>query len=174
MLEKWPTRIFVFDMPVARFACLAERLRGTAARIDEKVRGVAHEVMIRRPRVGNGEAWSIQENIGHLVDLEALHLARLDELKHGVTVLRGADLANPGTWAAGHNEKPLSTIMADLRRERARLIAWLEGLSATELAVSALHPRLKVQMRAIDVGVFTAEHDDYHLARIHELLTPTG
>jgi hypothetical protein len=33
----------------------------------------------------------------------------------------------------------------------------------------ALHPRLKVNMRLVDMLYFQAEHDDYHLTRISEL-----
>ena len=34
---------------------------------------------------------------------------------------------------------------------------------------TALHPRLKEQIRVIDLVFFIAEHDDHHLARISEL-----
>jgi hypothetical protein len=45
----------------------------------------------------------------------------------------------------------------------------LEGFDADLFARSALHPRLNVQMRLVDMLFFQAEHDDYHLARISEL-----
>jgi len=32
------------------------------------------------------------------------------------------------------------------------------------------HPRLRTSMNAVDLAYFVAEHDDYHLARIGELL----
>ena len=37
------------------------------------------------------------------------------------------------------------------------------------MASDALHPRLLVTMRLVDLCHFTAEYDDYHLARISEL-----
>lgn len=43
-------------------------------------------------------------------------------------------------------------------------------LDAEIFARSAFHPRLKKQMRLVDMIFFQAEHDDYHLARISELL----
>jgi hypothetical protein len=33
----------------------------------------------------------------------------------------------------------------------------------------ALHPRLNVRIRVLDLAFFIAEHDDHHLARISEL-----
>jgi hypothetical protein len=34
---------------------------------------------------------------------------------------------------------------------------------------TALHPRLNVRIRVIDLVFFIAEHDDHHLAQISEL-----
>jgi hypothetical protein len=46
----------------------------------------------------------------------------------------------------------------------------LEGLDPELFARSAVHPRLNVPMRLVDFVFFQAEHDDYHLSRINELL----
>lgn len=166
MHEKWPERKFSFDTPVGRMPCLMERLRGTPARIEEKVRGVSAENLRRR----FGRTWSIQENIGHLRDLEDLHLARLDELAAGAATLRAADMSNQRTWDAEHNAAPPARVLEGFRAVRSRLVDRLGSWDPQRLEVSAMHPRLKVPMRVIDLAFFTAEHDDYHLARIHELL----
>ena len=36
--------------------------------------------------------------------------------------------------------------------------------------MTARHPRLKKEMRVLDLAFFIAEHDDHHLARISELI----
>jgi hypothetical protein len=46
----------------------------------------------------------------------------------------------------------------------------LEAFSEGGAAVTALHPRLRVTMNVVDLAYFVSEHDDYHLARITELL----
>lgn len=166
MLEKWPQRTFKFDLPAARLPCLLERLRGTPARVEDKIRGVSPERL--RKRVG--ETWSVQENIGHLTDIEELHLARLDELERGVETLRAADMANKKTWEADHNARPIARVLEALRASRAQLVDRLESWDPARLEVGAMHPRLRIPMRVIDVAFFTAEHDDYHLARMQELL----
>ena len=63
MPEKGPERAFRFDLPAGRMPFLIERLRGTAPRIEEKVRNVSPDLLRRRL----GPTWSPQENIGHLI-----------------------------------------------------------------------------------------------------------
>jgi hypothetical protein len=167
MREKWTERTFRFDTPAARMPCLVERLRGTAARIEDLVRGVSPRDLQRRA----GHTWSPQENIGHLLDIEALHLERLDELAAGLPALRPADMTNKKTWDADHNATPLARLLEEFRAARARLVSRLEAWDPQGLETGALHPRLGITMRVVDLAYFTAEHDDYHLARVHELLT---
>ena len=165
MREKWPDRVFRFDIPPGRMPYLLERLRGTPARIEEKVNGMSPDDLHHRI----GRTWSIQENIGHLLDIEDLHLARLDELKAGLPALRAADMNNKRTWDANHNAVPLERILHQFREVRATLVKRLEAWEPDRLETSALHPRLQIPMRVIDLAYFTAEHDEYHLARIQEL-----
>ncbi len=162
---QWTARRFEFCVPVDVYPELIERLRGTPARVEERLRALPPEILTRRP----GEAWSIQEHAGHLGDTEEIFLGRLDDYDAGVPVLRAADMTNRKTFEARHNERPLAAVLADLRRERARLLARLEGLVPEAFARTAQHPRLDVPMRLADMLFFHAEHDDYHLARITEL-----
>ena len=166
MQAPWTTRQFSFGHPVEHIAVLLSRLRGTQARIAVAVRGVCAEDLTRR-RDG---AWSIQEHVGHLHDLEALHLRRLDELARGVATLSPADMENRATWNARHNERAFAAVFADFVASRATLIHRLARLDRTGLAAQALHPRLQQPMRAVDVAFFTAEHDDHHVTRLEALV----
>jgi uncharacterized damage-inducible protein DinB len=165
MALRWTDRRFTFNLPEALFPVVIERLRGTPARIEDKVRGLSPEILTRR----DGDTWSIQEHAGHLLDLDGLHAGRLDDFLSGAAVLRPADMGNRKTWEAAHNERPIQDLLRAFRRERelfvARLDAWDPGL----LSRTALHPRLEQPMRVIDMAFFTAEHDDHHLARMTEL-----
>src|SRR6185503_9305922 len=102
----WFERKFELGLPIDAFPEILERLRGTPARLEERVRGLSREVLTRRA----GEAWSIQENVGHLVDLEPLWSARLDEFLRGGDHLQAADLQNRKTHEAGHNDADLSRL----------------------------------------------------------------
>jgi hypothetical protein len=118
----------------------------------------------------DGDTWSIQENIGHLADTESLFMGRLDEYDQGLDTLRPADMSNRATHEADHNTRPLQEVLSDLRAQRGRLVARLEALAPADFARVARHPRLNQPMRVVDMLLFQAEHDDYHLARIRELI----
>ncbi len=165
MSLRWTDRHFAFNLPEEHFPLVVERLRGTPARIEDKVRGLSPALLTHRP----GDAWSIQEHIGHLLDLDGLHDARLDDFLAGAERLRPADTANPRTWEARYNERPLAEILATFRRERERFVARLDAWDKNLIGLTALHPRLNQPMRVIDMAFFTAEHDDHHLARMTEL-----
>ena len=167
MKLRWFDRHFTFNLPEELFPDIVERLRGTPARIEDKVRGLSPAVLTRR----DGDAWSIQEHVGHLLDLDELHDGRLDDFLAGAEVLRAADLANRRTHEAHHNERPLADLLAAFRRERAAFVARLDAWDLATMARTALHPRLEQPMRVLDMALFTAEHDDHHLARMTEMMT---
>ena len=162
----WFERTFPTGLPAHLLPVVVERLRGTPARLADRLADVQHEVLVRRA----GDSWSIQENAGHLLDLEPLWLRRVGDLADRRPDLAEADLTNRRTHEAGHNAARLEGLLADFRRARDELVRRLEAFSEGTAAVTALHPRLLVAMNVVDVAYFVAEHDDYHLARITELL----
>src|ERR1043165_8865220 len=97
---KWFERKFDFSLPVGVFPCVVERLRGTPAGLEEVVRALPPQVLTAR----RGEAWTIQEHVGHLIDLDELHEGRLEDYARRLEQLRPADLSNPKTYEAGHND----------------------------------------------------------------------
>ena len=162
---KWTDRRFDFTFPAGLYPEMIERLRGTPARLEDRIRSLPAEVLRRR----DGERWSIQENAGHLLDLESLVMQRLDQYLAGVSELHAADMSNRKTYEAGHNSVPVTSILADFREQRMKIVDRLDSLNAEMFARTSFHPRLAVQMRLVDMIFFQAEHDDYHLARISEL-----
>jgi hypothetical protein len=97
----WFERHFESGLHEDRFPGIVERLRGTPARLEERLAATRANVLIQRPE----NKWSIQENAGHLWDLEQLWAARLDDLMAGVQQLRAADLQNRQTHEAQHNAR---------------------------------------------------------------------
>jgi hypothetical protein len=168
MMERiaWFERRFSFDLPAWMYANVLERLRGTPARLEDRVRGLPRELLVQR----DGDKWSIQEHAGHLLDLEALEIARLEDYAAGRETLTPADQQNRKTYEAEHNSKEIREILGAFRKERMEFVERLEALSTEFIERSAIHPRLKIPMRVIDLAFFKAEHDDHHLARISELI----
>lgn len=72
---KWTDRRFDFTFPAGLYPEMIERLRGTPARLEDRMGSMPAEVLQRR----DVERWSIQENAGHLLDLESLLMERLDQ-----------------------------------------------------------------------------------------------
>jgi uncharacterized damage-inducible protein DinB len=162
----WFERTFDFSFPVELLPNLCARLRGTPARLEEVLRAHSHEILIRKPQ----EGWSAQENAGHLLDLEPLWLARVDDYVTNSDQLTKTDLRNRKTDEANHNARPLEQILAGFRAARERLLRRVGELDASLFARGIPHPRLMIPMRLVDHLYFVAEHDDHHLARIWELV----
>jgi uncharacterized damage-inducible protein DinB len=164
----WFERKFEFSFSVELYPNLCARLRGTPARLEETLRGRSHEILIGKPQ----GKWSAQEHAGHLLDLEPLWLARVEDYAAGSAQLTVTDLQNRKTDEANHNSRPLEQILSDFRAAREKLLKQVGEMDATLLARAIPHPRLKTPMRLVDHLYFVAEHDDHHLARIWELLNP--
>ena len=169
-LIKWIERSFSFDFPVERYPEMIERLRGAPARLDEYFSSASAEILAKQ----DDGHWSIQENAGHLFDLDALTIERIEQYVAGVAVLNPADITNKATTAANYNSVPAATISQSFRQRRLQIVKLLDGLDAELFARSAVHPRLNVPMRLVDFVFFQAEHDDYHFTRMNELLKLFG
>ncbi|MGA3088529.1 MAG: DinB family protein [Terriglobales bacterium] len=163
----WFERTFEFTFPVEQHPNLCLRLRGTPARLEEMVRSVAREALVRK--AGKNDKWSAQEHSGHLLDLEPLWRARVEDYLTQSNELTAADLKNRKTHEAGHNQRAIEEILAQFRRERFRLVSRLEEIDPAIFARAIPHPRLKIPMRLVDHLFFVAEHDDHHLTHIWEL-----
>ncbi|HJP90554.1 MAG TPA: DinB family protein [Pyrinomonadaceae bacterium] len=162
---KWTERRFDFNFPAGIYPEMIERIRGTPACLEELLDGLSAETLTAQV---DGR-WSMQENAGHLLDLESLVSQRIDEYLAGNTALHAADMSNRKTFEANHNQVPITSILKAFRTARHDIVRRLESFDAGIFARTALHPRLNVPMRLVDMLFFQAEHDDYHLARISEL-----
>jgi hypothetical protein len=159
-LIRWTERRWSFSLPVGVFPAVVERLRGTPARVTELLSAVEEDSAAARL----GSAWSAKEHVGHLSDLHELEERRIHEFIEGIGVLSAADLANRRTEQAEHGTTPIAEILRRFRHERDAFVKRLESLSADEVAIAALHPRLGQHLRLVDWAYFVAEHDDHHLA----------
>ena len=159
---KWFDRTFNFDFPEGLFPSILERVRGTPARLEELIRLAPQKTYTVRIHGG----WSIQEHVGHLFDLDALHEGRIDDYLAGKPVLRAADLDNRKTKEANHNANSMDTVLRNFRSARQRFVYRLENLDDEIISRVSQHPRLRQPMQLVDMIYFVAEHDDHHVARI--------
>ncbi|NIR42742.1 MAG: DinB family protein [Gemmatimonadetes bacterium] len=162
----WIERKFSFDFPTGLYPEIIVRLAGTPARLREFTAELPSRTLVKR----QDDSWSIQENVGHLLDLEDLFDGRLDDYQSGSDELRPADMSNRATEAAGHNDRPIEELLREFRRRREAIVERLEGLPPEAFGRSAFHARLSLQKRLVDTCYFFAEHDDHHIARIVDLI----
>lgn len=148
------------------FPVITGRLSGTYARLAEITNNCNTNLLTYQPQA----KWSIQQHIGHLIDLEELHIGRLEDYKSGATILRAWDVVNQKTNLGNHNQQTLQQLLSEFRRVRNMLLFDLTSFSDNELINTAMHPRLEVKMRIVDLAYFIAEHDDHHIAKIITIL----
>jgi hypothetical protein len=104
-----------------------------------------------------------------LIDLELLHHLRVLEFRALKSDLSAADMSNAKTEAANHNTRSLEALLNEFQKGRKAFINDFKSLSEASVQHKALHPRLKVFMKPVDLLFFVAEHDDHHLATMLEI-----
>lgn len=162
---EWFKREFTFDLPAWMYPNLIERLRGTPQRLAERAGSLPRSTLVER----DGDRWSIQENAGHLFDVESLWMGRVEDLFAGREALRPADLQNRQTHEANYNAVSIESVLDDFGRARLDLVRRIEDADASLVERACWHPRLNKPMRLMDLVLFVAEHDDHHLATITRL-----
>jgi len=162
---KWFDRKFDFSFEQNIFPSIIERLEGTPLILNNKINKIPIEYLT----IKKSGQWSIQENIGHLIDLEPIWQGRLVDILNNKVELRSVDLENKKTDQAKHNEKNIDDLLNEFTSIRNLTLDKLNSLIEEDVYKFAIHPRLKTPMRTMDLFLFVAEHDDHHLSRISEL-----
>lgn len=162
----WFDRKFSFDHLKGTFPSIYERLDGLILRISHKLKSVSSSQLEVKP---DGK-WSIKEHIGHLLDLEDLWIARMEDFHNGKTELSPADPENRKTHEANHNQRSIEELISALSTRRSVFLELCRKSEHNAELLTALHTRLKQPMRPIDLAYFVAEHDDHHLAAMAEIL----
>lgn len=159
-LTRWVERRWSFHLPPGAFPAVIERLAGLPPRAAALVAGMSEPTLAHRPT----DKWSVKEHLGHLSDLHALDVQRVEEFLGGVGVLTAGDMLNRRTEDACHGGTPIAQLLDRLEKQRRSLTLVLDRLTEEEVEASAIHPRLRIRMRLIDWAQFVADHDDHHLA----------
>ena len=162
---KWFDKKFQFDLSQDNYGSVLKQLGETPGKITKLVSSLPEAVLIKRIE----NRWSIQENIGHLIDLEELHDGRIDDFIAGKATLRAADLNNRKTEEANHNKKNINELLSELKRVRENFVRRLTELDDSVRKRTSVHPRLNQPMRPIDMAQFVLEHDEHHIETIKEL-----
>jgi hypothetical protein len=166
MREKWFDKKFRFELSNENYGSILMKLKENPDRISKIVSSLSVETLTKRV----DSKWSIQENVGHLIDLEELHDARIDDFIQKKERLRPADLNNRKTEEANHNNKKINDLLKQLKEVREHFVKRMKHLDEKVLTHSAIHPRLNQPMKPIDMAQFVLEHDEHHIQTIKELI----
>jgi hypothetical protein len=145
---------------------IVESLRRNALTITAQVASVGDEQARWRPEPAK---WSILEVVAHLADEEVEDFrARVrSTLDH-----RDADWApiDPEGWAVQrrYNEGSLADVLARFASERAKSIAWLEGLECPDWSRAHEHPEWG-PFSAGDLLTAWVAHDHIHVRQLNRL-----
>src|SRR5262245_44936248 len=104
---KWTERKFDFNFPSGLYPEMIERMRGVPPRLDDHLNNLTAEILTAR----HDDRWSMQENAGHLIDLESLVQQRIEEYVDGASVLHAADMSNRKTYEANYNDVTVEEIL---------------------------------------------------------------
>lgn len=162
---QWFDRKFDFSNLSTTPEGLLERLRSTPIRLQALVDSLSPTQL----KTKLSDKWTIQENIGHMNDLEPLWHARILDISAGAEIMTEADLENTKTHQANHDELPLEKLLAEFRANRLKMVQLCEVNYDLLTSASSKHPRLLTPMRIIDLMYFVAEHDDHHIATIRHM-----
>ncbi len=148
-----------------RFEVLRQELANGAQVIPALLAGVTPAEARFKP---NPESWSVLEVVCHLYDEEREDFRqRLDIMLH-----RPADpwpRIDPSDWVTerAYNERGLATMLDQWLAERARSVAWLDGLAAPNWEAGVPSPF--GSLRPGDMLAAWVAHDNLHQRQLVEL-----
>ena len=159
---QWFERKFTFGHPIGMLPFFLERLEGSIVRLEKKVLGVSESILSNKL---DGK-WSVKQNIGHLGEVGEISIKRIDEMQKGISPMSPA-VFEP---KQDYNAQPIREVLDYFIAIRRKNLDKYKTMSEKDVNKRSLHPRLKVEMNAIDLALFEAEHDDHHIVRINEIL----
>jgi hypothetical protein len=116
------------------------------------------------------DRWSVQEHVGHLLAMESLWIARLDDFVLGHTVFRPWNGHNNDVRLARFNEQTMRSILRDFKTTRLAFVEFSEEIMGRGMAQTVLLERLGRHFSFSDHLAFIAEHDAHHFHTIQTLL----
>jgi len=163
--QKWVEHVFNFGIDPGWAQNILSNVQDTEVRIQYHCQNLSDNALSQKP---NG-AWSIKEHIGHLIDLEDLHINRLNQFSLLKEELSAADMSNQKTEKSNHNNSAFSSLLKEFKIKRRQFISTFQSLNEMVLNHESFHPRLKVKMKPVDLLFFVVEHDNHHLTTIIEI-----
>jgi uncharacterized damage-inducible protein DinB len=157
--EKWPT-----DHTRADFANIIASLKTIGQKIISLSEHLSSDQLKEKP---NGK-WSIHEHVGHLLTIESLWIARLDDFVMKNETLRLSDPTNEATNTARFNEQRLGQLIEDLDGIRQAHLAMLSRFESECENMVVFDSEKNRPTRLIDHLGAMLDHDSIHIQAIQK------
>lgn len=163
---KWLDRTWDFTTAKLSPEVCMEELRKTPEKLRQLVTGADPEMLVQK----HDGKWSVHEHAGHLLTMESLWIARLDDYILRRETLRPWNGTNADTEAALFNRQRLGKIIDDFSEVRNSHLNYLKQFVHLASDYSSYHERLQQHMTLADHLYFMVEHDHHHLASIKKTI----
>lgn len=165
----WLNKTWNFERSIAQYMENLDFLGHSPASIRTMISGKSENQLTSKP---DGK-WSINEHIGHLLTMESLWIARLDDFVLSKSILRPWNGTNADTDAGEFNKQRSGKILEDLETIRSVHVAALRKLEYKATELKCHHERLGRDLNLADHILFMKEHDEHHLQMIQHKLETT-
>lgn len=145
---------------------LLERIRGTHARMADLLRDQPLERLHLRVQ----GRWSVLEHTAHLIALQDRFEPRVDDFEEQRRSLCAIRMDGQDSELGLQRVRRLGDVLEEFKLKRLAFSRRVEGFGQAVQEHIALHPCKGQPMRAVDMLLWLAEHDDHHLATMRALL----
>jgi uncharacterized damage-inducible protein DinB len=141
-------------------------LENSCARIEKLLKGFTDDQL----EIRHENKWSVKENIGHLLTIESLWIARLDDFVMKNPSLRPWNGTNADTDAGEFNRQRAAKILEDFADIRSTHTRMLRHLNEKRNELECFHDKFNQKLSLADHVYIMSEHDETHIQRITEIL----
>lgn len=145
---------------------LLNELESFPKALSEHLLGLDKSLLVTKPQ----GKWSIQEHAGHLLAIESLWIARLDDFMLNHDTLRPWNGTNEETDQAQFNLQHLPQILGDFEAIRTAHCRMIRSSMEKLHGVACVHPRTGEPVSFTQHLQFMHKHDLTHLQTIRERL----
>jgi hypothetical protein len=142
------------------------QLEKTPAKLVQMTAQLNSELLTTR----RNNKWSINENIGHLLTIESLWIARLDDFVMKKPTLRPWNGTNADTEAGEFNKQRTMKIIEDFMDVRNVHIQMLKNLYSKSEELKSFHEDKQKQISLAEHVEMMEEHDQLHLTTIENCI----
>lgn len=160
--QLWMSRDWRNWQPSTDAESLCQALEAFPAQLDDAVMQMEPSQWI----IQRGSNWSVQEHVGHLLAMESLWIARIDDFVMGHAVLRPWNGHNEDVRMAQFNAQKMRALLRDFTATRYGIVSFLREIWTAYQHKSIRLERLDREFSLLEHMAFIHEHDQHHLRTI--------